>query len=60
MTTNGLALSRKLPALHQAGLKHINISLDTLKDHRFEIMTRRKGASAAGESRLVDRPASTM
>ena len=30
MTTNGLTLSRKLAALQQAGLTHLNISLDTL------------------------------
>lgn len=43
MTTNGLVLSRKAEALKRAGMSHLNISLDTLKQHRFEIMTRRKG-----------------
>jgi len=43
MTSNGIALSRKLPALVQAGLTHLNISLDTLDEHKFELMTRRRG-----------------
>lgn len=32
MTTNGITLSRKLPALLDAGLNAVNISLDTLGD----------------------------
>ncbi|ORE22234.1 molybdenum cofactor synthesis 1, isoform CRA_a [Rhizopus microsporus] len=43
MTSNGIALKRKLPALYEAGLDTINLSLDTLNPHLFEIMTRRKG-----------------
>ncbi|ORY96779.1 hypothetical protein BCR43DRAFT_492261 [Syncephalastrum racemosum] len=43
MTTNGVALKRKLPALREAGLDTLNISLDTLDRHMFEIMTRRRG-----------------
>ena len=43
LTTNGLVLSRKLPALIQAGLTHVNISLDTLDEHKFTLMTRRNG-----------------
>ena len=46
MTSNGLALTRKLPSLVKAGLTHLNISLDTLDEHKFEIMTRRSGHSA--------------
>ena len=30
MTTNGVTLARRLPALKEAGLTHLNISLDTL------------------------------
>lgn len=45
MTSNGIALSRKLPALIAAGLTHLNISLDTLDEHKFELMTRRRGHS---------------
>lgn len=43
MTSNGIALSRKLPDLVQAGLTHLNISLDTLDPLKFELMTRRRG-----------------
>lgn len=43
MTSNGIALSRKLPDLVKAGLTHLNISLDTLDEHKFELMTRRRG-----------------
>ena len=43
MTTNGLLLSRKLPALKAAGLDLLNISLDTLVPAKFEFITRRKG-----------------
>ena len=45
ITTNGLTLTRQLPALQQAGLDALNISLDTLKENRFEQFTRRKGWS---------------
>lgn len=49
MTTNGLTLAKKLPQLATAiqpngiGLTHVNISLDTLLDFKFEIATRRRG-----------------
>ncbi|KAF5273085.1 hypothetical protein FQR65_LT04827 [Abscondita terminalis] len=43
MTTNGIVLTRQLPALQKAGLDKINISLDTLKKDKFEYITRRKG-----------------
>ncbi|KAI9283355.1 hypothetical protein BY458DRAFT_543624 [Sporodiniella umbellata] len=43
MTSNGIALHRKLPALCEAGMDTLNISLDTLDPHLFEIMTRRRG-----------------
>ncbi|XP_012219038.2 molybdenum cofactor biosynthesis protein 1 isoform X2 [Linepithema humile] len=43
ITTNGLTLTRQLSALQRAGLGALNISLDTLKEERFEIFTRRKG-----------------
>ncbi|XP_031839694.1 molybdenum cofactor synthesis 1 isoform X2 [Nomia melanderi] len=43
LTTNGLTLTRQLPSLQRAGLDAINISLDTLKEDRFEQFTRRKG-----------------
>ena len=43
MTTNGVTLKKKLPALKTAGLDQINISLDTLIQPKFEFITRRKG-----------------
>jgi cyclic pyranopterin phosphate synthase len=46
MTSNGIALQRKLPDLVRAGLTGINLSLDTLDPFKFEFMTRRRGHSA--------------
>lgn len=43
MTSNGIALKRKLPALVEGGLDTLNISLDTMDPDLFQIMTRRKG-----------------
>ena len=43
MTSNGVALHRKLPRLANAGLTHLNLSLDTLVPAKFEFITRRKG-----------------
>ena len=43
ITTNGLLLSRKLAGMRAAGLDEINISLDTLVEAKFEMLTRRKG-----------------
>lgn len=43
LTTNGLLLPKKLPALQAAGVSQLNISLDTLSPERFERITRRKG-----------------
>lgn len=45
LTTNGLLLDRFWEDLEVAGIKSINISLDTLNPERFEQMTRRKGLS---------------
>jgi len=50
MTTNGIALHRRLPALVQNGLTHLNISLDTLDPFKFEIITRRMGLDAVLKS----------
>jgi cyclic pyranopterin phosphate synthase len=41
MTTNGLALAKKAQELVDAGLKRINISLDTLQADRFKEITKR-------------------
>ncbi|MFJ8685908.1 GTP 3',8-cyclase MoaA [Micromonospora wenchangensis] len=58
LTTNGLGLDRLAPALCDAGLDRVNVSLDTLDAARFATLTRRDrlgdvlaglaGAAAAG------------
>ncbi|MEV4767917.1 GTP 3',8-cyclase MoaA [Micromonospora humida] len=58
VTTNGLGLDRLAPALREAGLDRVNVSLDTLDAARFAALTRRDrlgdvlaglaGAAAAG------------
>ena len=40
ITTNGSQLERFAPALHAAGVRRINISLDTLRADRFRAITR--------------------
>lgn len=40
MTTNGILLDDMLDKLHQAGLKRINLSLDTLDADRYKSITR--------------------
>ncbi|KAJ6520100.1 hypothetical protein C8R45DRAFT_47911 [Mycena sanguinolenta] len=46
MTSNGLSLHRRLPDFIENGLTHLNLSLDTLDEFRFELMTRRRGLHA--------------
>jgi cyclic pyranopterin phosphate synthase len=41
VTTNGLVLDRLAPALREAGLARVNISIDTLRRDRFRQLTRR-------------------
>eukprot|EP00040_Diaphanoeca_grandis_P022845 m.123441 g.123441 ORF g.123441 m.123441 type:complete len:392 (-) comp28988_c0_seq3:102-1277(-) len=43
ITTNGLTLHRKLEKLTAAGMSAFNISLDTLLDFKYELITRRRG-----------------
>ncbi|QRW22360.1 molybdenum cofactor biosynthesis protein [Rhizoctonia solani] len=43
MTSNGIALWKKLPELVHSGLTHLNLSLDTLDPNKFERMTLRRG-----------------
>ena len=54
LTTNGLGLERSAQALRDAGLRRVNVSLDTLRPERFLELTRRdriadvlKGLAAA-------------
>lgn len=41
LTTNGIGLARLAPALREAGLDRVNVSLDTLQPDRFATLTRR-------------------
>src|SRR5918999_5199459 len=43
LTTNGLLLAEQAQALYDAGLRRINVSLDTLDPARFREITRRDG-----------------
>jgi cyclic pyranopterin phosphate synthase len=40
LTTNGSQLTRFAPALHAAGMRRINVSLDTLDPEKFRAITR--------------------
>jgi cyclic pyranopterin phosphate synthase len=40
LTTNGTLLTKHAQALHEAGLRRVNVSLDTLKPERFREITR--------------------
>jgi len=50
LTTNGIALHRKLDSMVEVGLTGVNLSLDTLDPWQFQIMTRRKGFDAVMKS----------
>lgn len=43
LTTNGLRLAELAEELKAAGLSRVNVSLDTLREDRFEGITRREG-----------------
>ena len=43
LSTNGLLLAEQVAALREAGLRRVNISLDTLRADRFEAIARRPG-----------------
>jgi cyclic pyranopterin phosphate synthase len=67
MTTNGTLLARYAAELAQAGLKRVNVSLDTLQLERFRQITRRgdlaavfKGIAAAREAGLVPLKVNTV
>jgi cyclic pyranopterin phosphate synthase len=60
LTTNASLLSEKAALLAQAGLKRINVSLDTIDREKFQVMTRRDdlanvldGLAAARSNGLV-------
>ena len=46
MTTNGSALRALAPALRAAGLRRVNVSLDSLRSDRFAALTRRDELAA--------------
>jgi len=43
MTTNAMLLADKMQSLENAGLTHVNISLDTLRESAFKEISRRDG-----------------
>jgi len=45
ITTNGSLLYRRLERLQEAGVKSLNISLDSLVEAKNEFITRRHGAT---------------
>jgi cyclic pyranopterin phosphate synthase len=57
LTTNGLLLAEQAQPLYDAGLRRINISLDTLKPERFRQIARRDGLERVIEGILAARRA---
>lgn len=56
ITTNGIGLKNRLEDMKHFGLDQVNISLDTLDKHQFELLTRRRGHASVLDSidRAVD------
>ncbi len=57
LTTNGILLAPLAQALWDAGLRRINISLDTMDPARFEQLTRRSGVEKVIEGILAAKAA---
>lgn len=57
LTTNGILLGPLAKPLHEAGLRRINISLDSLDPERFEQLTRRTGVEQVVEGILAAKAA---
>jgi cyclic pyranopterin phosphate synthase len=57
LTTNGLLLAGQAQALHDAGLRRINVSLDTLNPEVFRSLTRRDGLEQVLDGILAARRA---
>jgi cyclic pyranopterin phosphate synthase len=57
LTTNGILLKPVVRTLREAGLKRINISIDTLDPARFERLTRRPGLEQVVEGILAAKEA---
>jgi cyclic pyranopterin phosphate synthase len=54
MTTNGVTLSKQLPDLVEAGMTHVNISLDSLEAEKFATMTRRPASYHARVMQAIE------
>src|SRR5690606_1355930 len=57
LTTNGILLAPLAKALFDAGLRRINVSLDTMDPARFEQLTRRTGFEQVIEGILAAKDA---
>ncbi len=57
LTTNGILLAPMARALWDAGLRRINVSLDTLDPDRFQALTRRTGVEQVIEGILAAKDA---
>lgn len=57
LTTNGILLAPAAKALHDAGLRRINVSLDTMDPRRFVELTRRTGFEQVIEGILAAKEA---
>jgi cyclic pyranopterin phosphate synthase len=53
ITTNGVLLEKKAAALKQAGVREVNVSLDTLQPGRFRKITLRRNYSAVRKGILA-------
>jgi cyclic pyranopterin phosphate synthase len=57
LTTNGLLLSQSARQLHEAGLRRLNVSLDTLDPVRFRELSRRDGLDDVLEGLMIAKAA---
>jgi cyclic pyranopterin phosphate synthase len=57
LTTNGLLLAKQAAALRAAGLRRVNVSLDTLDPGRFRELTRRDGVEQVIDGLLAAKEA---
>lgn len=62
LTTNGMLLADRLPELVDAGLRRVNVSLDTLSERTFRSISRREGLDRVlrGIAAAVDTPGLTV
>jgi cyclic pyranopterin phosphate synthase len=55
LTTNGALLTEKVGALKAAGLKRVNVSIDSLDPEKFKLMTKRGDVSKVLEGIFADK-----